>query len=100
VLVPFARYQKINARSLDLAYVLRVRFAIPATTAVAAEVLRRPAGQSIGTVTQTWVAGSGGQYIPLHLTGPASEVAFQLPARACVTELELGALQFAGSGSG
>lgn len=78
----------------NLAWVLAVRFRISRTSSVPIELLARTSGRGMQPATQTWDRGSGGEYIPLDFTGPVSEVEFKLPARACVSSLAFGRVNF------
>ena len=92
--VPLARPQRMGAQANDLAYALRVRFRMPASSWVSAKLLSWPRGSGFATATHVWSRGIGGELIPLQFTGQVRDLAFHLPARACVTSIEFGRLRF------
>jgi hypothetical protein len=88
----------MTAQGTDLAYALEVRFRTPATAWISVKLLATRHGLGFATVTHLWGRGSGGQLIPLQFTGVARNVAFHVPAGACVTSVEFGRLRFTRSG--
>jgi hypothetical protein len=93
--VPLARAQYVRAEASERSYVIRVRFRMPASSLVPVNVLPTNPGGPFSIPTRVWDRGSGGQLIPVGFTGPVRAVEFQLPARACVTELAFGRLRSA-----
>ena len=92
--VPLARPQQMGAQPTNLSYALRVRFRMPTASIVVVKLLARPRGRGFATVTHSWSRGVGGELIPLPFTGLAHDLAFRLPARACVTDVTFGRLRF------
>jgi hypothetical protein len=95
--VPLALPQIMSEQANGLPHAIRVRFRMPASTQVGVKLLTWPAGSGFATVTHAWQQGSGGELIPLPFTGEVRDLAFVLPAGACVTELEFGTLGYARS---
>ncbi len=95
--IPLGGSRRMLAQaSIDLTYVVRVRFRMPRTANVVLKLLARPSGLGFATVTHSWGRGSGGALIPLPFTGLVRDLAFRLPARACVTEVTFGQLSLTG----
>jgi hypothetical protein len=82
------------AQPNGLPHAISVRFRIPSSTQVGVKLLTWPAGSGFATVTHEWPQGSGGELIPLPFTGQVRDLAFVLPAGACVTGLEFGTLAY------
>ncbi|MGA2471194.1 MAG: hypothetical protein ABSG64_10945 [Solirubrobacteraceae bacterium] len=91
--VPLARAVQLNAEPAALPFALRVRFRMPLRTPVQVTLLTGGGPVLDGAATQVWKPGAGGLLIPLAVTGVAHAVSFDLPARACVTQLALGRLR-------
>jgi hypothetical protein len=94
--VPLSSVQKLGLQGSGLPYALAVRFRMPHRSSVVVGVSAAPGGASHTSVRQVWDGGSGGELIPLGLTGEVGDVDFRLPAGACVTGLELGRLRYLG----
>jgi len=91
--VPLALAKEISVQKNGLSYVLRVHFRMPRTAPVTIALPGVPGYGGIATVTQRWGRGSHGKFIPLGFAGQVREVDFQLPPRACVTQLAFGRLR-------
>jgi hypothetical protein len=92
--VPLAHRQRMTAQATDLAYAIQVRFRMPANSSVSVKVLARRRGLGFATVTHLWGRGIGGELIPLQFTGVVRDLAFHLPAGACLTSVEFGRIRF------
>jgi hypothetical protein len=92
--VPLAHPQRMSAQANDLAYAFQARFRMPASSWVSDKLLAWPRGRGFATVTHLWGRGTGGELIPLQFTGQVRDLAFHLPARACITSIEFGRLRF------
>jgi hypothetical protein len=84
----------MTAQATDLAYAIQVRFRMPANSSVSVKVLARRRGLGFATVTHLWGRGIGGELIPLQFTGVVRDLAFHLPAGACLTSVEFGRIRF------
>jgi hypothetical protein len=93
--IPLARARQLSAEPNNLPYALRVRFRMPLRAPVALTLLTDGGPALDGAATQVWNHGGGGLLIPLAVSGFTHSVAFELPARACVTQLALGRLRYA-----
>jgi hypothetical protein len=92
--LPLASPQRLRGKSNNLAYAVRVRFLIPSTSWVRVRLLARHRGLGFATVTHLWYRGRGGQLIPLEFTGRVTDLAFRVPAHACITSVQFGALRY------
>ncbi|HEY1778213.1 MAG TPA: hypothetical protein VGG41_18800 [Solirubrobacteraceae bacterium] len=95
--VPLARPQRMVSLPPDLAYAIQVRFRMPANSWISVKLLAKRRGLGFATVTHFWGRGRGGELLPLQFTGVVRELAFHLPPRACLTNVEFGRLRFTGS---
>jgi hypothetical protein len=92
--VPLVHPQHMTAEATDLAYAIQVRFRVPANSWVSVKLLARRRGLGFATVTHFWGRGGHGEVIPLQFTGVVRDLAFRLPAGACVTSVEFGRIRF------
>jgi hypothetical protein len=95
--VPLSSARTLGPQANRPPYALLVRFRMPYRSPVLIGVSAEPGGARSASVRQTWDRGSGGELIPLRLTGEVGDVDFRLPAGACVTGLELGQLRNVGA---
>jgi hypothetical protein len=73
---------------------MRVQFHLQAAADVPVRLVTWRGGRGFARVSRVWPRGSGGQLIPLEVTGELRELDIRLPAGGCVTGLAVGRLRY------
>jgi len=92
--IPLSAVQTLAVRPNDLPYGIRVRYWMP-RPAVVPMLLDNANTVTLDTgIDHVWGQGAGGELAPVTVRQQVEEVAFDLPAGACVTDLAVGVFDY------
>lgn len=94
--VPLSTAQTVTARPSGLPYGIRISYVAPLRATVPV-VLGSANGVAVDTgVNDVWGPGEGGELAPVTLQQEIDEIAFDLTAGSCVTDLTFGVFDISG----